>query len=172
MIDTSSTKKLLKAGLTDEEYMWLGFIAGAIAKGLIPGEKELNTALKDLLNGGETLPGALSAAITSEALGIKHSFESKIPQVLPFPDEHAQDHEKLRALAELASGLNLGLALEKGKGMASALEKGALLDFVRTLGDIAKVDLDGTIDPEDLKSVLDYINEQLSQIFEKNQSYS
>ena len=170
MIDNSSTNKLLKAGLADEEYMWLGFIAGAVAKGLLPGENELNTALKEILNGGEALPGALSAALTSEALEIKRSFESKTPQILPFPDDHAKDHEKLRALAELASGLNLGLALEKGHGMTKTMKKGPLLEFVRTLGDIAKVDTDGTRDPEDLKSVLDYMNEQLTQIFDKNQS--
>ncbi len=171
MIDNSSTK-LLKAGLADEEYMWLGFITGALAKGLLPGENELNTALKEILNGGEALPGALSAALTSEALEIRRSFKSKNPQILPFPDEHAKDNEKLRALSELASGLNLGLALKKGQGLTNTLKKGPLLDFVHTLGDIAKVDTDGTIDPEDLKSVLDYMNEQLTQIFDKNQASS
>lgn len=158
---------LHKAGINEDEYQWLGFLEGAIAKGLEPGSATLSKHISDLLNGGQPLPGSLSAFLTSLAIEIANKFTKSDNDLFFFPCDE-ENLVKLRCLADLCSGLCLGLGLSPQEGMVKKINSQALTDFIKILGNIADVDLNDASDPEDLKYVLEYISTEIRNIYKEN----
>lgn len=160
---TEIMSSLHKAGINEDEYQWVGFIEGAVAKGLEPGSATISKHISDILNGGQPIPGALSAFLTTLELEVLEKF-TKLADEPFFLPQDGKNSQKLQCLADLCSGLCLGLGLSPQKGMVKKIESKDLAEFIQVLGNIADVDLEDD-DPEDLKYIIDYMSTEIRRIF-------
>lgn len=164
------TSRLNKAGIVDETYQWYGFILGLISKGFSPSERSMMQLCAEFLNDNQPLPGALIAELTSLALESKIACDEHDSNILKFPDEKIPRQQRLECLSDLAYGLTLALPIDVKKGKMEKISDPQLLDHLRSLSEISKVDKDAEFEENDLKDVLDYISTILLETFENNKS--
>ncbi len=155
-------------GVNEDHYQWLGFIEGVIARGCEIGSPTLSKAVADILNGGMPLPGAFTAFITNLALELRTKLASSADDPFFYPKKTAKNSVKLKTLADLATGLNLGLAVNAQGIVEHEIHDDNLKDFMNTLGSISQVDTSDDMDEEDLKAVLDYLATELRRIYRQN----
>ena len=158
------------AGISECEYEWPGLLAGLLSRGFVPGSREISKLAADLLNCGETLPGSVVAFLASEGLELKERLDHAADDLFCFPDAKESSAQRLQALSDLAHGLTLGLTADPQKGLADRLPPGPLLDFVQSLSDITRVDTEADIDEEDIKSVLDYMRQQVLDEYKRSKA--
>lgn len=161
-------KALNSAGVSEDHYQWYGFLIALLAKGFEPGDQALSKMVAELLNGGEALPGKMIAYLASEGLTLKEKLSKRDAGIFQFPGASENKVLRLTALADLATGLSLGLSCDPKEGVLKQLPRGDLTDFVQSLGEIARVDPEDDLDEDDLKSVLDYMRDTLFALVKKS----
>lgn len=171
MANASATpviKALSSAGVSEDHYQWYGFLTALLAKGFEPGDQALSKMVAELLNGGGALPGKMIAYLASEGLTLKEKLSKHDAGIFQFPGSAEDKVLRLTALADLASGLSLGLGCDPKEGVLKQLPKGELTDFVQSLGEIARVDPEDDLNEDDLASVLDYMRDTLFDLAVKH----
>ncbi len=158
---------LKKAGISDTPYQWFAFVLGLVSRGFDPGDRPLMQACRDILNDGEPLPGAIVATLTSKALKCRELLDGS-GSPFCFPDNTSNRKARLTALQDLAYALSLGLAMDPQTGQSQKVSDADLLDGLRTLSEIARVDPDESLDEQDLSDVLDYMAALVRSEYQKH----
>ncbi|MBO6258502.1 MAG: hypothetical protein J6M93_04125 [Succinivibrio sp.] len=164
------SSRLKKAGISDETYQWYGFVLGLISKGFSPQERSIVQLCAEFLNDNQPLPGTLIAELTSISLDCKIACEEQDKDILKFPDNKQLKRYRLEALSDLAYGLTLSLPIDVKKGKMGRISDPQLLDDLRSLSEIAKVDQDSEFAEEDLSEILDFIRELIFKYYSKNRT--
>ena len=78
------------------------------------------------------------------------------------PDANTAGRLRLQALADLVSGLELGLSCDKHTGgMQSKISDSELLEVLKTFNEISQVDLEADFDEDSLQEVTAYVQSVL-----------